>query len=491
MSSILAETLLIYLSIRICNCMTISTTLTPEISSKNGITLETISGVTNYGEREWDLYAIGETKFNMKLHLNKIWSFDPNFITRLKLEIGSDTLTHTFPNSLIISFSQNNLKYITSVIQIAMNDDHYIYPPIINTNTKQIYGIGNIKQLVSLNINTETRISKATNHSSYGYFNPFIRNPNISYPLTFTLLNNPILNEMKFTYFSPSEKQRSILYFGMETNQTFDIYLSAGRAGDNFDITYFNFTRSVFINSHVVHSTIHNNTTTTQYNVSNNRTNNSFQKIMAFILISVVIIVCCLCIIFAIIFTKILKNHKKAMNTIQKPVIKAIDISEIKHVHISSQPATNSTDISSPIPKTILLTPITTNNSSKDSKDSNNRKLTIETDLNNITITSSKELVLEDDLYECDTDKELEDMYDVPNINETQRTTTGDTVSNSYKNKMIQLPKTQMRLNNMISVESFGEGTISPYGTPVLQYVNAPKQNSITPYIMNEYDLNQ
>ncbi len=83
---------------------------------------------------------------------------------------------------------------------------------------------------------------------------------------------------------------------------------------------------------------------TTENIINNNRKNNSFQKIMAFILISVVIIVCCLCLIFAIIFTKILKNHKKAMNTIAKPVIKSIDMSQINT--IPSQPLpTNSTII--------------------------------------------------------------------------------------------------------------------------------------------------
>ncbi len=95
--------------------------LTPERPSQNGISIETISGVTHFPEKEWDLEAIKETNFNMKLHLNKTWSFDPNFITKLTLQIGSDTSTQ-FSNSLILSFSQNNAKYITSVtLHISTN----------------------------------------------------------------------------------------------------------------------------------------------------------------------------------------------------------------------------------------------------------------------------------------------------------------------------------------------------------------------------------
>ncbi len=294
--------------------MTKSVELTPSNPSENGVTTELIKGATNYAPFEWDLYAIDESQFNMKLNLNKSWSFHPQYTTTLTVQIGSDTPTDsTPPTSLIVSFSQNNAKYITSVIEIGLNnDDIAIFPAPYDG--KQTCAEGDIEQLVH---GEGDRISKAANNGSYGYFAPYTASPNISYPLTFHIENHPDFNYMIFSYFTPLMQARNVIFFGMDTNNTLDIYLSAGHKGDNFDITYFNLTHSIaqtlnYDNGISTTANFKNTEKITTQIVAKSNNIDWFHSALVIILISTVAILCCLFLVFGIMFVKMFRDERKS-----------------------------------------------------------------------------------------------------------------------------------------------------------------------------------
>eukprot|EP01084_Bolivina_argentea_P208917 356004_1 len=327
-----------------CHCVTQSILLTPDDPSF--ITL--LKGATNYAPFEWDLYAVDEMDFNMKIHLNTSWAFHDQYPTKLTLEIGSDTPTTAPNSSLIVSFSQNHSKYFTSVIQIGGTDDHLVYPP--PNSAKQSYGQGDIEASVSQPHGTRT--DKATNNGSYGYFEPFTSHPNLSYPLQFVIENHPDFDYMIFSYSNPQVTPRNVVYFAMDPNQPLDIYLSAGAQGDNFDITYLNIAHTVSLQTvetdtkeTIASDYDHTQTTeiSTESPIAITKKQSWFEHALVIILIATVAILCCLFCAFGAMFTIILRNNKNAIHeTTKQKQQPALNIVHPVQMHQGSRSAVKS-----------------------------------------------------------------------------------------------------------------------------------------------------
>ncbi len=194
---------------------------------------------------------------------------------------------------------------------IPSNTDNLIYDP--PTHSKQSYGTGNIEELLS----TSDILSNDNNN---GYM-PYIVSPNLSYPLTFTLQNHPTSDFLIFTYSNPSILPIHIMYYGMDTRQPLDIYFTD--IDNNFEITSFNITHSI-----IGLNTI-NNFETTFTNFEEIKSIDWFKTSLVIILVSTIFILCCLCCLFCVMFTKMLKNHKKMIEEKHAKTVNANQTSQV------------------------------------------------------------------------------------------------------------------------------------------------------------------
>ena len=128
------------------------------------------------------------------------------------------------------------------VIHIGGDEDHFVYPPWHTVYPQiQTYAAGNIEDILSRS--TGSLRDRITNNGSYGYFMPYTPRPNISWPLTLSLHNDPG-EGLQFTFSNPTEAARSIEYEAMDSDQPLEIYIAVGE-GDDLDLTRFDLTHSV------------------------------------------------------------------------------------------------------------------------------------------------------------------------------------------------------------------------------------------------------
>ena len=65
--------------------------------------------------------------YHLRIYSDNRFAMSSTEVSTLKLEIGSDD-SPTMNDQLIVTFSQNNIKYITTLLQLSANKDHQIYP---------------------------------------------------------------------------------------------------------------------------------------------------------------------------------------------------------------------------------------------------------------------------------------------------------------------------------------------------------------------------
>eukprot|EP01084_Bolivina_argentea_P203800 348007_1 len=160
---------------------------------------------------KWKMFPTDNIGFHMKLSLNTLWSFDPINTTTLQIQINSDSIGNQF-RELLISFSQSNNIYFSTLIQIDETDDHLIYPKCKTYPTKQQFANGNIYTLLQNNTLTSNRIQTAMNNTFNSYLFPYNPKPNISYPLTFILHNIPSENILLFPYLNQAQQITILRY---------------------------------------------------------------------------------------------------------------------------------------------------------------------------------------------------------------------------------------------------------------------------------------
>ena len=177
----------------------------------------------------------------MKLSLNESWSFHRTHKTTLKIEIQSDSAIGDAYRDLLVSFSQLNRSYISSVIQIDTTDDHLIYPQCKIYPNKQQIANGDINKILQ---NGSDRIQQAL-HNTTHYMQPYQSSPNVSYPLTHILQNDPLDNCLSFTYTNPTATARTCSYTQFQANTPLDIYFAVVEQAHQFDILWFNITHWV------------------------------------------------------------------------------------------------------------------------------------------------------------------------------------------------------------------------------------------------------
>jgi len=159
-------------------------------------------------------------------------------------------------------------------------------------------------------------MGKATNNGSYGHLSAHSVAANISYPLTFSIQNNPISDFMVLTISNPSSKAKSALFVAMDTEQSLDIYLSAANQGNNLNLNYFNLLHSI-----PEHTNYHNPPNPESTNMATTRATNKAQikssdsewieSVFVTILMVTIFILYCLCIIFGVMFSKMCHHHNK------------------------------------------------------------------------------------------------------------------------------------------------------------------------------------
>eukprot|EP01084_Bolivina_argentea_P265853 450763_1 len=480
---------------------TTSVLLTPQNPSQNGASVELIQ------QSDWDLYATDETAINMKIHLDKSWSFNSQHITTLNLQINSNNLPHTSNTSLIVSFSQNNTKYITSVIETGATNSNSIYTP--QYDGKQPYGQGNIEQLLSTS-------NILDSNDTHGYI-PYILSPN--FPLTFTLQNHPNFDFMIFTYSYPSAAPKHIIYYGMDTTKPLDIYFSICDMSDNFDITSFNITHSTVTTSLIPHF---NTTFYSEQDIKSTQEISKYENIssidwvktsLVIILVSTIGILCCLCCLFGIMFTTIINNHKKIIlskhteTTNQHTSDTTTQMETKTSVNVcKSDTNENQTNDNNTVRKTIVITdtimtmtPPTMANILGDSISKSNIQIIINDDINHhdsigcninddinivykeftrdrlymdgeVDIKEEKEIIYEMDTKEekKETDDDIEDMYININNNGTPTGTDIDDMEDMYINNNINNNITPRgnNINNNIN------NNITPRGNNINNNIN-------------------
>ena len=179
----------------------------------------------------------------MKLSLNESWSFNRTHKTTVKIEIQSDSAIGDAYRDLLVSFSQLNRSYISSIIQIDTTDDHLIYPQCQIYPNKQEIANGDINKILQ---NGSDRIQQAL-HNTTHYMQPYDSSPNVAYPLTYILQNDPLDNCLSFTYTNPNATARTCSYTQLEANAPLDIYFAVAEQAHQFDILSFSITHWVDI----------------------------------------------------------------------------------------------------------------------------------------------------------------------------------------------------------------------------------------------------
>ena len=215
----------------------------PEYITINQLKDVTATGILNSANpNQFLLDATDDIGYHLQVILDNPMVFHPTQITRLQIEIGSDSPIGVDSRDLLVTFSQNSSQYFTTFVSIDEDSDNEIYPKCNQTVATPL-ATGDIASIVSQNISNCDRYCKACQGTG-DFIPPYI--PNIQYPLTFIIENYPTENYMKFTCTNLGDTSRFCLYSAMIPNAPLDIYIAAEDVGEDFDITYIDLLHTTF-----------------------------------------------------------------------------------------------------------------------------------------------------------------------------------------------------------------------------------------------------
>ena len=158
----------------------------------------------------------------MGLSLDSTWSFHPIFHSILTLDIFTPPTSIGINRDLIISFSNGNESYITTILYMDGINDHQIHPGCYNNLS---VASGDIYDLLSSDNGRENRAEKAGARLSTS-FQPESETPIISYPWTFTLTYDPSDGLLTISLSNPDVTARSCKYSGWNIDSNTDVYFA-------------------------------------------------------------------------------------------------------------------------------------------------------------------------------------------------------------------------------------------------------------------------
>ena len=173
----------------------------------------------------------------INFHHNK-WKFKSDRLSTLTIKIYSASQFLSNDRDIIIVFSQNNAKYLTTIIQLD-NNPNKIYP-----NCGASFATGNIEQTLNIN-NGQDREQKTMNNNRNFNLQP---QNNISSccqnssPMIMKIVNNPVAGWSQYIYEnSPNSGWRQTCRFTepWSSNDYLDIFVMGQEIGEDLNILRF------------------------------------------------------------------------------------------------------------------------------------------------------------------------------------------------------------------------------------------------------------
>eukprot|EP01084_Bolivina_argentea_P269594 458228_1 len=247
-------------------------TLNTTNTNDNGAVLTILRNVdvtVDNTNHSFNILCSGQINYHLGIDLDNSWSFDPSKISTFTFTLHSSTPITAADLDIITTFSVNNNKWITVFLSPDTTElGKTIIAPVStfcdNSSTPtQLLGVGNIKQCVdesictinSCHTNCATRQSKVMmDVSGVGDTKVFMDPTTLIYstaewPLTVTLINDPINNYFFVRTTNPGWDQFNISYaqcgFGdqFDTSNGLQIYIGLDDPGEyvsftGFDLAY-------------------------------------------------------------------------------------------------------------------------------------------------------------------------------------------------------------------------------------------------------------
>ena len=196
----------------------------------------------------WTLTVNTHQGYNWKINFqNNIWKFQSDRPSTLTLKVYSNSAFNNGAGDdrdMLVSFGQDDSKYITSMIHLDGGYQNSIYPSCDKQSVPTAsFANGDIEALLDANDNGQDRAQKSMGYDPYiilltPSFNSSSCCTNQS-PMIFKLINNPIDGYSKFIYTNPSGsgwKQECGFRDVWDSDKFMEIFISGHDMGETLNI---------------------------------------------------------------------------------------------------------------------------------------------------------------------------------------------------------------------------------------------------------------
>ena len=130
------------------------------------------------------------------------WKFKSDRPSTLTMKVYSNSEFGKTDQDMLVSFSQNDTKYITSSIRMNSFERNIFYPYCDRQSTTESFATGDVEQLLDTD-NGKDRLYKITDGWNYGYASPENNGSTCcsnQSPMIFKIVNNPVSGYSKYIY---------------------------------------------------------------------------------------------------------------------------------------------------------------------------------------------------------------------------------------------------------------------------------------------------
>ena len=206
--------------------------------------------VHNQGS-EWLLTVSGSVGYHWWISFNNDkWKFQSDQPSTLTLKVYTNSTfgngDNSFDRDILVSFSQNDNKYIFNFIQLD-GKPNIFYPQCdTSSSPSRSFAIGNIEALLDNYSSGADRLDKSIQFSN-NYHQPKPHNNNSACcsnqsPMIFKIINNPIEGYSHHIYTNPTEsgwKQQCGFGEAWSSNDYMKIFISGHDIGETLSVTKF------------------------------------------------------------------------------------------------------------------------------------------------------------------------------------------------------------------------------------------------------------
>ena len=232
------------------------------VISRGGATIET----KNYNsiskqDDNWYIKTNDEDGFALHLSLNNSWGFHPTLVSSIQIVINGTTSYNkhriyepydALDANALIAFSVNDAEYISTYIRLENHYKNRIYPECshaLHTSGVTPLAKGNIlERAYNDSVPLMTRKEKVLGGikdgfewvdewgGEYNYGYPFGNRANNTFPLIFTLVNDPYYGNSMITLSNPIWHSMYVdtfcIYSAFEADQGLDVYIAGDAVGE-------------------------------------------------------------------------------------------------------------------------------------------------------------------------------------------------------------------------------------------------------------------